>query len=353
MELEKEESECQICHKTVLYLDKHMRTKHSDIKKPMECEVCLMEISSNMQKHRKICNQCRHCDYTNSKKARLLNHIEKCPWKELISSQQSLHQEPLDLSSPFKLNANETAEQKSMISVTSVSEGPKKLSDDGDFVDNVSSEEKQVKHDRKGNCNSSKETLEKGRVKYPFDEHAIDEDYFSEIDVDDDQMFTIRRRKNKDELELQLRLIDDLQNPEIEGDNLIVEKFTEFMRNKRNTDVNEGGYSKKTEPTTINIYAGVVRNDILRAFHKLVQPFDARWLTDCKTPKECKFEGEERLHVRPEEPIYMTSRVLQEALQRHEATGNSGNEKKKVIATFNQMMEFIELHFTLKLNAMV
>ena len=351
MELEKEESECQICHKTVLYLDKHIRTKHSDIKKPMECEVCLMEISSNMQKHRKICNQCRHCDYTNSKKARLLNHIEKCPWKELISSQQSLHQEPLDLSSPFKLNANETAEQKSMISVTSVSEGPKKLSDDGDFVDNVSSEEKQVKHDRKGNCNSSKETLEKGRVKYPFDEHALDEDYYSEIDVDDDEMFTSRRRKNKDELELQLRLIDDLQNPEIEGDNLIVEKFTEFMRNKRNKDVNEGGYSKKTEPTTINIYAGVVRNDILRAFHKLVQPFDARWLTDCKTPKEYKFEGEERLHVRPEEPIYMTSRVLQEALQRHEATGNSGNEKKKVIATFNQIMEFIELHFTLKLNA--
>jgi hypothetical protein len=351
MELEKEESQCPICYKTVFYLDKHMRTKHSDIKKQMECEVCLTEISSNMQKHRKSCNQCRYCDYTNSKKARLLNHIKKCPKKDQISSLHSQDQEPLDLRSPFKVYANKTVEQDTMISVNSVSEGPKKVTDDEDFTDNDSTEEKHVKDDTKLHSNSTKETLEKGRVKYPFDEPVKDEDYYSEIDIDDDEMFTIRRRKHKDDLELQLRVIDDLQNPEIEGDNLIVEKFIEFMRNKRNKDVNVEGYSKQTEPTTIQMYAGVVRNDILRAFHKLVEPFDARWLTDCRTPKECKFEGEERLHVMPQEPIYMTSRVLQEALQRHEASGNSGNEKKKVIAAFNQMMEFIELHFTLKLNA--
>ena len=351
MELKKEQSQCQICYKTVLYLDKHMRTKHSNIKKPMECEVCLLEIGSNMQKHRKICNQCRYCDYTNIKKARLLNHIEKCPRKALISSQHSLHQEPLDLRSPFKLHANETAEQNTMISVSSVYEGLNKLTDDEDIAANDSNEENQVKHVQKIDSNSSKETLEKGRPKYPYDEHAIDEDYYSEIDVDDDEMFTIRRRENKDILELQLREIDGLENPEIEGDNMIVESFMNFMRNKRNKDVNAEGYSKKTEPTTVNMYAGVVRNDILKAFHKLIVPFDARWLIDCKSKKVCKFEGEERLHVKPEEPIYMTSRILQEALKRHEATGNSGNEKKKVIATFNQMMDFIELHFTLKLNA--
>ena len=39
----------------------------------------------------------------------------------------------------------------------------------------------------------------------------------------------------------------------------------------------------------------------------------------------------------------MTSRILQEALKQ-------GNQKKKVIAAFNQLMDFIELHFTLRLN---
>ena len=39
----------------------------------------------------------------------------------------------------------------------------------------------------------------------------------------------------------------------------------------------------------------------------------------------------------------MTSRILQEALKQ-------GNQKKKVIAAFNQLMEYIELHFTLRLN---
>ena len=153
------------------------------------------------------------------------------------------------------------------------------------------------------------------------------------------------RRKNKDNLELRLREVDGLQNAEIEGDNILVEKFTEFMRNKYRKESKGEGYSKQTEPSTIILYSDVVRKDILKAFHKLVTPFDARWLIDCKTPKICKFEGEERLHVNPEEPFYMTSRILQEALQ------NTQTQKKRVIAAFNQLMDFIELHFTLKLNA--
>ena len=93
------------------------------------------------------------------------------------------------------------------------------------------------------------------------------------------------------------------------------------------------------------MYSDVVRKDILKAFHNLTSPFDARWLIDCKTPKICKFEGEERVHVNHNEPIYMTSRILQEALQ------NTQTQKKRVIAAFNQLMDFIELHFTLTLNA--
>ena len=141
--------------------------------------------------------------------------------------------------------------------------------------------------------NEEKEYLQKQRTTYPFDRESNDEDYYSELDVDDTELFTVERRKNKDEIELQIREIDSLQNSEVEGDTIIVENFTEFLRNKRNKDIKEGGYSQKTEPTTINGYASVVQNDILKAFHKLVSPFDARWLIDCKSPKHCTFDGEE------------------------------------------------------------
>ena len=34
-------------------------------------------------------------------------------------------------------------------------------------------------------------------------------------------------------MKLKLRAIDDLANPEIEGDDIIIGQFLEFMRNKR------------------------------------------------------------------------------------------------------------------------
>ena len=348
-EFKKEESGCPICAKKVLYLDKHMRAKHSDVKKQLECEVCQLVIAGNMQKHRKICNTCRYCDYSNSKKARLLKHIEKCPLKTLVSFKQTLDK-PLDLRSPLKLNSGTTNESDAANCDTS--KGEELLeSKENRRRENEHCSKVHVNHRFESKLIEERESLEEGRLFHPFDEGVKDEDYFSEIDLDDTDEFTAERRRNKDVLELQLREIDDLKNPALEGDTIIIEKFLEFMRKKRNRDVNDGGFSKQTEPTTINIYAGVVKNDILRAFHKLIIPFDARWLIDCKSPKLCKFEGEERLYVKPEEPIYMTSRILQEALSRHEASGNSGNEKKKVISTFVQMMDFVELHFTLKLNA--
>ena len=81
-----------------------MRSIHSDVLKPTVCEICLKEINSNMQKHRKICIKCRNCDYENTKKARLLNHILKCQ-KGL--SLQSTQEEPMDLRSPLKKKEEE------------------------------------------------------------------------------------------------------------------------------------------------------------------------------------------------------------------------------------------------------
>ena len=352
--LSKIESTCQICLKKVVYLDRHMKSKHSQLQKPTVCDVCLKEINSNMLKHRQICIKCIYCDYKNTKKARLISHIKKCEQNHEGNVIGTFNEEPLDLRSPLKKsiideNQNirpeiQTLRRDLLIKVNTGQVMCTEAVDIGS--DSAPSPEAAVKQFdvSEMNSNVNNEILEKGRQEFPFDHGKTDEDYFSEIDIDDEDVYTIERRKIKDSLELQLRAVDDMENTEIEGDNMIVEKFAEFMRNKRHKGSKEEGFSKQTEPTTINMYSKVVRNDILPSFHKLVSPFDSRWLIDCVTSKICTFEGEERVHVNPQEPIYMTSRILQQALM------NTTSQKKRVISTFIQLMDFIELHFTLKLN---
>ena len=351
----KAQSTCKICDKKVIYLDQHIKSVHSEVQKPTVCEICLKEINSNILRHRKVCIKCRYCNYTNLKKARLLNHIQKCDKKPLDEKSQD---EPMDLRSPMKRLGDDLDEIEAVQKETNTSRREAHLMktleqginiESNQGMDDSRSRGEDIgrpteKHQAKV-IHEQEDDLEKGRIKFPFDEESTDEDYYSEIDVDDADMFTIQRRKMKDDMEHQLREADALENTEIEGDAFIVEKFSQFMRNKRFKESKEEGYSKQTEPSTINLYSDVVRKDILRAFHKLVTPFDARWLIDCSTPKECLFEGEKRLHVNPMEPIYMTSRILQEALT------STRTQKKRVIASFNQLMDFIELNFTLKLNA--
>ena len=355
---EKIDSSCPVCMKRVVYLDQHMRAKHSKEQKNIVCEICLKEVSVNMQKHRKDCTQCRYCDYVNSKKARLLSHIEKCPFKTTSHVFKSVECEPLDLRSPLKKvnaekkNNQENAREESMtMSIEFMTDEPlNPVVASESVLSNQKIEHcdmKSVKRYGKRPKKADQETdnPEKARKKYAFDAEASDEDYYSEIDMDDTELFTVERRKNKDDLELKLREVDLLTNTAIEGDDMLVNQFTSFMRNKYRKESKGEGYSKQTEPTTINLYSDVVRKDILKSFHKLISPFDARWLLDCKTPKLCKIEEEERLHVDPKEPIYLTSRILQESLK------HTQTQKKRVIAAFNQLMEFIELYFTLKMDA--
>ena len=350
---ERLESTCPICEKRVIYLEAHMKAKHSKQQKPLVCEVCLNEVNSNMQKHRKDCIKCRYCKYENSKKARLLNHIEKCEMQPFSKSQDC---EPLDLRSPLKQAVNlenykidDARLEPSIMRSEINTEKPLQPINSTDPIipapESNPCKKRNFRQYGQKKLEKEKDEYEKARKRFPFDTEPSDEDYYSEIDIDDTELFTIERRKKKDDLELNLREVDLMQNLEIEGDNILVNQFSEFMRNKYQKEKKGEGYSKQTEPTTINLYSEVVRKDILKAFHNLTSPFDARWLIDCKTPKFCKFEGEDRLHVNPEEPIYMTSRILQEALQKTQT------QKKRVIAAFNQLMDFIELHFTLKLNA--
>ena len=358
--LVKNEVECKICFKSVKYLDKHMKAKHSNLQEVPVCEICMKEIAADMKKHRKHCNKCIFCGYENAKKARLINHMNMCekkPREHIMKNNESI--EPLDLSSPLKtpirqnVNENENKESKEPVS------SPKERNDTKKETEEET--EKETENEKKGKIKQTKtsckkyedsDDLEKGRLSYPMDTDTTDEDYYSEFDIDDSESFTRDRRATKDAIEVHLREIDLLENEEIEGDNLVVEKFTEFMKNKIHKNENVEDFSRITEPSTIKCYAGVLRNDILKAFHKLCSPFDARWLLDCKTPKNCTFDGEERLHVTINEPIYVTSRVLEESLRRYNKSSNAGTKKKQIIGACKQLMEFIELHFTLKLNAL-
>ena len=347
--IEKLESTCNICNKKVIYLDQHMKVKHSDVQKVPVCEICQKEVDSNMLRHRKFCIKCRFCDYTNSKKARLLKHISKCT-KSGPENALVMDEEPLDLRSPLKLgNKNKNDEVNSKVFMkehfeielsSEIIRKEKTDSDQATPMDDFIMRPNSV--DQKSD--NVKESLERARRKYPIDHNAADEEYYSELDIDDEDIFTMERRKYKDDIEVKLRAIDMMENENIEGDNIIVQKFSDFMRNKHRKSSNDVIFSKQTEPSTIELYSKVVRNDILKSFHKLVVPFDSRWLTDCVTDKECTFDGEERYHVEPTEPIYLTSRILQEALD------TTSFPKKRVISAFNQLMDFIELNFTLKLN---
>ena len=113
--LEKAESTCPVCKKKVIYLDQHIKAKHSDLQKPLICEICLKEVKSSILKHRKFCIKCRFCDYENERKGRLLSHIKDCPMQTTTSLVEVGEQEaPLDLRSPFKFGMDTKDEKETL-----------------------------------------------------------------------------------------------------------------------------------------------------------------------------------------------------------------------------------------------
>ena len=198
------------------------------------------------------------------------------------------------------------------------------------------------------NTTGEKNTLSKQRSKYPFD-NEDEEFYLSEYEDEDQIEYTSKRRQNKDKLELNLRAIDDIKKSDCKGDDEIIRRFRSFMQTISNSGNPTGEFSKFQETSTVGMYTRAIERDVLRAFHELFDPFDSMWLLDCTSPKVCTFEGEERRFVNPEEPIYVTSRILRKALEKYES-GDMGQQKVAVLSATVQFMNFIELHFNNKLN---
>ena len=141
-------------------------------------------------------------------------------------------------------------------------------------------------------------------------------------------------------MELDLRDIDTLENVAEEGDAKFLKQFRDFEIRKR-----------KNKVSTINMYTSAIKNHILPAFHQLYDPFEAEWILDCTTLKDCCFSGQKRQFLSPEEPAYFTSRILEEALKVIDSYGGrSGSERGTLLAASMDLVDFIEFHFNQRLN---
>jgi hypothetical protein len=159
----------------------------------------------------------------------------------------------------------------------------------------------------------------------------------------------VARRKVKDELERDLKEIYKLKAKEVDGDQEVLEQFENFMINKTKRGNGSGEYSSKV--STVGMYTRALKIDILPAFHTLFEPFDSRWILDCTSPKICKFEGKQRFYMKPEEPIYITSKIVKTALDKSaEKGGQQGGQRGTILNATIQLMNFIEIYFNERLN---
>ena len=358
---------CPFCGKATFYVDQHIKVVHKEMSLNNKCEVCKQK-HVDMKKHRSICIFCPFCGYQNKKKERLLNHIAK------NHKENPPQEEALDMTTPKKLvrmnvpqkvdvtNNNETTQAKPLdLTPRSRHEGNENRSlhihveeplDLSHLEIDANKKHCQNRDEGKSSLGSltvfdAEEMIYKKRTKYPFDED--NEPYESEYEKDDEKELTSLRRKNKDGLERELRRIDELKADDVVGDEHVLEQFESFMRNKTRKGKEEECY--QSDVSTVRIYTQALKNDVFPALHKLFEPFDARWLLNCTEPKDCTFEGEKRFYVKPEEPIYITSKIVQTALDMSkEKGGKQGGLRGTILNAVIQLMNFIEIFFNQKLN---
>ena len=134
--------------------------------------------------------------------------------------------------------------------------------------------------------NNSHGSLTCKRDRYPFDMSDNDEVYMSEHEESDSMIYTRERREIKDRLELELRKLDKLESPQLIGQAEVVEKFLQFIEQVHIKD--DRGYGNINVPSTGNINAKILVNDILQAFNSHYEPFNANWIIDCKS-EFCSF----------------------------------------------------------------
>ena len=369
------EKSCHICGKKVKQLDKHMRRKHSSMVKNV-CEICNKSFSKGFRKHRSECNKCPLplCNYMNAKKQTLKAHIRVC-------KMEMKQTEPLDLRSPFKRQTEaldlrspykkqtDTSELRSplqkppesartdtvenyVLDSIDLLDASASILNDGEDLGNVcqkSKKQRELPGLNQANHSDDK-YLSKGRPRFPYDNDDDDEDYLSEIEEGDTREEIENRRLRKDEIELSLREIDDLECGEYKGDTEFINLYLSFLDNAwEDSEEGEGESSRETDkPATHKMYARSLEVNLFPVMHKLYSPFDARDMLDCTSEKQCLFEGKQRAHVSPQEPLYLTSYILKKCLKRFHKS--EGQQQAIFICAMIRCMHFIESHFNDRLN---
>ena len=174
-----------------------------------------------------------------------------------------------------------------------------------------------------------------------------EEFYMSEYEDNDSESFTKHRKNWKHSLNRDLKQIDSLDTRKKEE---IVVQFNKFMEIKSDSNNSKGDYSGQRKKTTPAMYSSSLKNCILPAFYRLCIPFRSEWIIDCTTAKNCTFDGIRR-NINETEPIYVTSRVMEEALEIcKELYGETGSQSVTLLSALINFMNFIELHFTQRLN---
>ena len=365
-ESNEDKQECPYCSKQYSYVDQHIRSVHRSVILEEQCPICKQKVKNmetTMKAHRGICIFCPFCDYKNTKRMRLLQHIQACrDGEQLDEPDEQL--EPIDLSPSKSKNVAEGMDAALDFSpkrgqteepAISPNRNCEKNKDEKGLKDlNASLNEVITKENSKHFAQEHTDravSLKEKRSGYPFDTNMSNEAYESELEMEDDIDMTRRRRLNKDQLESDLRSIDTMENEAIKGDEEIVSKFKMFMKKKTMGAKKQEGYALLKEKSTVGIYTRAVKDYILPAFHDLFTPFDSRWILDCTTSKICTFERKERHLVDPKEPIYMTSRVLKHALQiEGDSNLESNCPRMPIMCAAVQFMNFVELSFNENLN---
>ena len=392
---------CHVCGKNVVQLDKHMKRKHSSMVKNV-CEICGKSFSKGFKKHRADCIKCTRplCKYTNAKKQTLIAHIRDCKMEMEITEPLDLRSpfkkqtEPLDLRSPFKKQTEPLDLRSPSIKQTEplVLKSPYKKQTDtseirsplqtppesaqtdaveSDVLDSIDLLDASALslNDGEGSGNicqkpkkrrnlpglnrpnhSDDKCLFTGRPRFPYDNDNDDEGYLSEIEEGDTQEQIVNRRLRKDKIELSLREIDELECGEYKGDVEFINLYLSFLDNaSEDSDGVESESSLETDkPSTHKLYARSLEVNLFPVMHKLYSPFDARDMLDCTSEKQCLFEGKERAHVSPHEPLYLTSYILKKCLKQFHKS--EGQQKAIFICAIIRCMHFIESHFNDRLN---
>ena len=131
----------------------------------------------------------------------------------------------------------------------------------------------------------------------PYDDRD-EEGYISEHSVDDTVEETRKRRRFKDELELELRGAELDDYSDLEEEDAFVNKINLFCQKSAEPNDSDLKTNKVHYKQTLKESERVLRHGILKAFQNICVPFKPWWLLDCISVKNVKINGHERTNVK-------------------------------------------------------